>query len=105
MPSSYDLQKDPNALASRSAASPGSDMALVAPADGADLAVYSRALRVFVPLALSEASVRVTPTLAADDTTTVTLKFGAGVNYEPLSVRRIWATGTTPGLDIHAYTV
>lgn len=105
MPNSYDPQKDPNALSARDAVSPGGDLAPVVPADGADLPAYARALRVFVPFSLAEATLRVTPVLAADDAATVTLKFGTGLSYEPLSVRRVWATGTTPGLDIHAYTV
>jgi hypothetical protein len=105
VPNSYDLQKDPNALLARNAISPGGDLALVVPADGADLPVYAKALRVFVPFSLAEAALRVTPALAADDAATVTLKFSAGTSYEPLSVRRVWWTGTTPGLDIHAYTV
>jgi hypothetical protein len=49
-------------------------------------------------------NVKVTPLNAADGDS-VTLKALPGVTIEPLAVRRVWSTGTSAGLEIHAYTV
>ncbi len=105
MPDSYLPQNDPNASRSRSAAEPAGDAVLIIPNNAIDLPAYAKAMRVHVPATLSEASLRVTPTLAKDDSLHVTLRFPSGLFYEPLSVRKVWATGTTAGIEIHGYTV
>lgn len=105
MPDSYLPQNDPNALRSRSAAEPAGDAVLIAPNDTTDMPSYAKAVRIYVPGTLSEASLRVTPTLAKDDNLHVTLRFPSGLFYEPMSVRRVWTTGTTAGIEIHGYTV
>jgi hypothetical protein len=105
MPNSYNAQLDPDALSARGPGGPASDIDLVQPSDTADLALYCRALRVHVPIAVGEATLRVTPLAAGDDAETVTLRFaGAGTYHEPISVRRVWQTGTSPGIEIHGYT-
>ena len=78
----------------------------VTPSDAANLAVYAKALRVYVPANISGgvATVVVTPLLAASDGDTVTLSLPPGIAIEPLAVRRVWATGTSAGIAIHAYT-
>jgi hypothetical protein len=48
--------------------------------------------------------VTVTPKRGSD-AAPVTFKFPPGVFQLPLSVRRVWATGTTAGIEIHAYSM
>lgn len=103
MPNSYDPVRNPSASYARGAGDPASSAIDIAPSDANNLASYVKALRVYVPASIGEASVRVTPTLAEDDASYVTLRFPAGVSYEPLSVRRVWATGTTPEAELHGY--
>ncbi|PPD16085.1 MAG: hypothetical protein CTY25_03685 [Methylobacterium sp.] len=105
MPNSYDPTRDPYAAVSRSPSEPGAVAQALTPNDGADLPLYCKAFRVYVPLSLQGASVRVTPVLANDDLATVTLSFPQGISYEPLSIRRIWATGTSTGIEIHGYAI
>lgn len=99
---SYDAAKDPFAGRAADLAAPGARAQLVTPNDGADLAPYPKGLRLYVPATLTEASLVVTPKGAASDADKVTLRYPPGVAWEPLSVRRIWATGTSAGIDIHA---
>lgn len=103
MPNSYSTQKNPYSAHSRGPGEPAAEMLRITPSDSVDLDPYCKALRVFVPSSLDEAALCVTPMLAADDASTVTLKFASGVSYEPLAVRRVWATGTTASIEIHAY--
>lgn len=105
MPSSYNTSRDPYASISRSPSEPSPLAQAVTPNDGADLAVYCKAFRVFVPLSVPVASVRVTPLLANDDLDTLTLSFPQGLSCEPLAIRKVWATGTTAGVEIHGYTL
>jgi hypothetical protein len=105
MASTYNQQNDPQALVARGPGDPASDAVRITPADGANLALYCKALRIYVPGTISEASVKLTPAGAKDDADTVTLKYVPGVTYEPLSVRKVFATGTTAGIEIHGYTV
>jgi hypothetical protein len=63
--------------------------------DTADLAVYAKALRVWngssAPITLMA-----TPLAAVSDATGVPITVPSGASsYEPLSVRRIWSTGST----------
>jgi len=101
---SYDREKDPFADRARSMAAPASGARLLTPSDTQELDLYSKALRVYVPLSLGEATIRVTPLLAADEAA-VTLTFLTGVFTEPLVIRKLWATGTTPGVVVHGYEV
>lgn len=103
MPTSYMPTKDASLQQARGPSDPAAKAAAVLPSDTADLPAYAKALRIFVPSTIPTASVVVTPLLADDDTGTVTLHVTAGVTFEPLSVRRVWATGTTAGLVITAY--
>ena len=104
MPNSYDVTRDPLSGVAAGSALVARDLAAVTPNDAADLALYARALRVHVPATVSEASLRVTPLRAADDAATITLRFASGTWFEPVAVRRVWATGTTAGVDVHAVT-
>ncbi|MCA0399822.1 MAG: hypothetical protein LCH38_03300 [Proteobacteria bacterium] len=105
MPNTYNPAADPFQGYARSPEAVAFDAVPVTPADGANLAAYAKALRIFVPAATASATLRVTPLHAADDANTVTLSFPSGVHYEPLCVRRVWATGTSAGIEIHAFTV
>lgn len=104
MPNTYNAALDTFSGYARSPDSVALDAAAVAPSDAANLASYAKALRVYVPATMASATLRVTPVHAADDANTVTLSFISGVHYEPLAVRRVWATGTSAGIEIHAYT-
>ncbi len=99
----YEPEKDPYHYNAATADSPARNAVLITPAD-ANLAAYAKALRVYVPAAVSEASVRVTPIDAADDANYITLKFPTGLWIEPIAVRRVWSTGLTAGIEIHGYT-
>ncbi len=103
----YDASSDPYHTSSGSFSSPARQIALVTPSDSVDLPIYAKALRVYVPASVSGGvgSVTVTPLRAADDEDTVTLSLPPGVAIEPLAVRRVWSTGTSSGVVIHAYTV
>jgi hypothetical protein len=104
---SYDRTKDAFRDQSATFAAQARLAVAVTPSDGDQLPSYAKALRVFVPLSISGgvATLVVTPLLAANDSDKVTLSFPPGVGIEPLAVRQVWATGTTPGVEIHAYTV
>ena len=102
MPNSYDPTTDPLNGVAGGATIVAKNVAAVTPSDTLDLATYARAVRVYVPATLTEASVRVTPLLASDDAATATLKFSPGAWIEPIAIRRVWATGTTAGVEIHA---
>jgi hypothetical protein len=104
MPNSYEPNKNPFATQLRAMGEPAVDVQRLTPSDSADTNPYCKALRVFVPASTEEATVRVTPMLAADDANTVTLRFPSGVSYEPLAIRRLWSTGTSAGIEIHGYT-
>jgi hypothetical protein len=63
--------------------------------DTADLPTYAKALRIYVPSTGSAVTITVTPLGAASDTISVPITVPpGGVTYEPISVRRIWATGS-----------
>ena len=104
MPRSTSPEVNPTVGQGSGRSSPATEALLVAPSDGADLPVYAKALRVFVPASLSQATLRVTYIDAPGDSDIVDLTFPPGLTVEPSAVRRIWASGTTPGLVIHAYT-
>jgi hypothetical protein len=103
----YDASADPYHSSSNSASAPARAIAAVTPSDAANLATYAKALRIYVPASVAGGvgTVRVTPLRAASDADTVTLSVLPGVSVEPLAVRRVWATGTSAGVEIHAYTV
>lgn len=100
MPNSYNPNSDPTTTFATTASSPARRAVLVTPSDTLDLAPYAKALRVYASAAGS--TLRVTPVGALDDLETVTLTLGAGTSIEPIAARRIWATGTTGTLVIHA---
>jgi hypothetical protein len=103
---SYDATKDPFHDINTSPIAPAIDCIAVTPSDTSDIEPYPKALRVYVPanVAGGVANVKVTPKRASD-AASVTLKFPPGVYQVPLSVRRVWQTGTTAGVEIHAYSV
>jgi hypothetical protein len=97
----YSQSSDPHHGRISEVSGAGGQALRVTPSDAADLPVYPKGLRVFVPQGVPEAAVVVTPMRAPLDTDTVTLRFMPGVSYEPLRVRRVLAAGTTAGIDIH----
>lgn len=103
MPTTTDTRIDPFSTLTPSASSPARRASLVTPNDGQDLPVFAKALRIFNP-GSGSATLRVTYSGAADDATTVDLTVPPGLTMEPSSVRRLWSTGTTAGLVVHAYT-
>jgi hypothetical protein len=65
--------------------------------DTADLSTYAKALRIWNGSATA-VTLKVTPLRASDDTVAgaVTVTVPAGVAaWEPISIRRIWSTGST----------
>lgn len=103
----YDQTRDAFANMTASFSAPARLAELVTPSDSEDLARYAKALRIYVPgsVAGGVGSVRVTPLKAANDADTITIKAPPGISLEPLAVRRVWATGTSAGVEIHALTV
>ena len=99
----YDASRDPLARRASGASSPGRAAHVATPSDTADLTVYAKALRVYVPAGTATPMVRVTPVEAVNDGDTVDLPFTEGLTVEPLGVRRIWASGTSAGITIHTY--
>jgi hypothetical protein len=96
----YDRTADRFGSASISRQTPAADavrLTAAALSDTADLAVYAKALRVWNGSAAA-VTVLVTPLHAADDTAAgavpVTIPAG-GAAWEPISVRRVWSTGST----------
>jgi hypothetical protein len=103
---SYDATKDPFHHTNASPMTPAVDCVAVTPSDTADIEPYPKALRVYVPTAVvgGVGTVKVTPKHASD-AATVTLAFPPGVFQVPLGVRRVWETGTSANIEIHAYLV
>ena len=103
----YDQAKDTYRHQSASFAAQARLAVAVTPSDSQQLATYAKALRIYVPASVpgGVATVKVTPVAAANDSDTVTLSFAPGVAIEPMAVRQVWSTGTTSGIEIHAYTV
>jgi hypothetical protein len=103
----YDSTRDAFASVNASFSAQAKLAELVTPSDSDDLLRYAKALRVYVPASVAGGvgSVKVTPLKAANDADTVTLKVPPGISVEPLAVRRVWATGTSAGVEIHALTV
>jgi hypothetical protein len=103
----YDPTKDSYQNQSASFDAQARLCAVVSPSDSQQLATYAKALRVCVPSSVAGgvATVKVTPIQAVNDADTVTLSFVPGVAIEPLAVRQVWSTGTTGGIESHAYTV
>lgn len=81
---------------------PGRNCVLVTPSDTVNLPVYAKALRIYA--AAAGDTIRITPIDAGDDDSYVTLTLNAGVNIEPGGAMRVWNTGSTDTLIIHAYT-
>jgi hypothetical protein len=101
---SYDPSKDPFHDTGTSPITPAIDCVAVTPSDSEDIEPYPKALRIYVPASVEDGvgSVKVTPKRAAD-AAPVTLKFPPGVYQLPLGVRRVWETGTSAGIEIHAF--
>jgi hypothetical protein len=98
----YSASRDPYIGRPRGFVAQARAAVAITPSDADQLVSYAKALRVYVPTSASTATVRVTPLFSATDTDTVTLTFGPGVYYEPLAVRKVWSTGTTSSVLIHA---
>lgn len=100
----YDPARDPMRGHAASLTSPTRRLAEVTPADAADLAVYAKALWVFVPedVAGGVGTVRVTP-VGAGDGESVDVRALPGLQpLPPCQVRRVWATGTSAGVRVYA---
>lgn len=99
----FDPQKNPWGLSVQDRASSllGRKGGLVTPSDTQDLATYAR-IRVFAPASLAAAAIKILPMENADDAPiTLSVPPGAPVVLEYL-VRRVFSTGSTAGLEIHA---
>jgi hypothetical protein len=94
----YDLTRDPRRNLRTEQVDPASRveaLTTAAVSDASDLPVYPKALRVWNG-SLSAVTLMVTPARAPSDTTAVPITIPAGgLTIEPISVRRIWATGST----------
>jgi hypothetical protein len=103
---SYDPSNDPFGDSSTSPMTPAVDCVAVTPSDTDDIVPYPKALHIYVPATISGGigSVMVTPKRGSD-AAPVTFNFPPGVYQLPLGVRRVWATGTSADVEIHAYTV
>ena len=96
----YDPAHDPWHGSAVSQAGLSRTGALVTPHDTDDLPRYAR-IRAFAPAALASAQIRVLPVGNADEAPiTLALPVGVPVVLE-YTVRRVLATGTTAGLDVH----
>lgn len=102
MPASQQPSVNPFLTQSASRSSPALRASVVTPDDAADLPVYAKALRV-MNAGATTAALRVTYAGEQDDATTIDLPVSPGLTIEPSAVRRVWSTGTTPGLSIIAY--
>lgn len=96
----YDVRSDRHGAGSATRQSPAIEATLLTAAmvsDGVDLAPYAKALRI-CNAGSTAVTFKVTPLAAASDAAAaavpITVPAGA-VGYEPISVRRIWATGST----------
>lgn len=97
----YDSAKDPWRGSAVGPTGLGRIGTVVTPSDTVDLARYAR-IRVFAPASLSSAQLRILPVDQADDAP-LTLQVAPGQpTVLEFLVRRVLATGTTAGLDIHA---
>lgn len=100
----YDPARDPLHGLAASLSSPARQIVRVTPSDSDDLDPYAKALWVFVPddVAGGVGTVRVTP-VAGGDAATVDVRALPGLQpLPPCQVRRVWATGTSAGLDVYA---
>ncbi|MDQ0509755.1 spike base protein, RCAP_Rcc01079 family [Ancylobacter amanitiformis] len=96
----YESAKDPWRGSAVSPTSLGRSGEAVMPSDTADLPRYAR-VRVFAPGTLDSAQVCILPVWNEDDEAIVlSLPIGLPIVLEFL-VRRVLATGTSAGLDIH----
>ena len=96
----YDIRADRHGSGAATRQSPALEAQRLTSAqvsDTTDLAIYAKALRVWNGTG-QPVKLMVTPLTAAADTAAaaVPITVAAGVAaYEPISVRRIWATGST----------
>jgi hypothetical protein len=96
----YDPVKDPWRGVAGSMSGFGRAGALVVPDDANDLARYAR-IRVFAPVTLPAAQIRILPANALD-AAPLTLPLPVGqVSVLEFLVRRVFATDTTAGVVIH----
>jgi hypothetical protein len=73
--------------------------------DTTDLAEHAKSLRVFVPDAVTGGvgTVKLTPIGRDAGEDDITLTFPPGLWTEPVTARRVWATGTSSDIEIHGY--
>lgn len=96
----YDVRSDRLATVTATRESPAVEVVRLTSAvvsDTTDLPTYAKAFRIWNG-STSAVTLMVTPLSAADDTSAsaVPITVPAGVpTYEPISARRIWATGST----------
>jgi hypothetical protein len=101
---SYDPARDPMRGLAASLSSPTRLLTRVTPSDSEELPAYAKALWVFVPEETSGGvgTIRITP-VGADDATRIDVRALPGLQpLPPCQVRRVWATGTSAGIDIYA---
>ncbi|MCS0497850.1 hypothetical protein NVS89_22425 [Ancylobacter sp. MQZ15Z-1] len=96
----YDPAKDPWYAQVTPSVGLGRSGAVVTPSDDDDLARYAR-LRIFVPADAEDAQISVLPVDQADDAPLILSLPVGQVSILEYLVRRVLATGTTEGLEIH----
>lgn len=90
---------NPRAYQKRSANELISSMVLITPSDTVDLTSYALGLRIWNPNATAS-----TVKFETVDGNEITITVPAtSLIVEPVSVARVWATGTTAGVIIHGY--
>lgn len=100
----YDPARDAMHGHAASLTSPTRLLLVVTPSDSADLEIYAKALWVFVPEDVDggSATVRITPVGAADEES-VDILIPPGLQpLPPCQVRKVWAAGTTEGIQVYA---
>lgn len=97
----FDLAKDIARDRPERASAPGRDAFPIASAAG-ELPVYAKALRIYVPSALSEASIVVYCVKDGAAAVARTLKYPPGRHIEPLEVWKV-GTITGAGVEVHGY--
>ena len=93
----YDLTRDPRRNLGVAQADPASRAEALTAAmvsDVSDLSTYPKAIRVWNG-SLAAVTLMVTPARAPSDLAVPVTIPAAGLTIEPISIRRVWATGST----------
>lgn len=100
----YDPARDPLTGLAASLSSPARRLVRVTPSDTADLDPYAKALWVFVPedVASGVATIRITAAGAAAEESVDVQALPGLQPLPPCQVRRVWASGTSPGIAVYS---